>query len=596
MSRLRRRLAAHFTIQFFFLWLFVTVIMTVLLLVLLQYLVNQDLKKTFPRGALDNIVAETKIQNGDLSIPVWWREQLSASGYWLQIVNEEGKVIFATSGAPEKSSYHAAELLGMAETGRHDSFRVTTKLDKEKTTYPQPLMYILGTEGRDLDRLKTWFQSYAEKGMIRSDAIPELEHELEKGYEYVQVIDARGNILQSVGDSDRKEPYRPLELIEIYSEPGTFSTNMYTYLDQETGHVWLLHTQKKGEGYSDQPIMSDAILVLSVTGCILLILAFLLASWHGIRYSQPLLLFADWFERMGQGRYHEALTEKEKKKVFRKNGSIRLRYRLYKEVIAGFYEMASRLAATESERARLEKTREEWMTGISHDLRTPLSTVQGYGHLLESGQYSWSKEELQGMGKMIREKGDYMLALLQDFSLVFQLKNQALSFPLEKLEINEFVRRTVLRYVNDVTLSDVSFAFESDPRQTFIRSNAKWLQRVLDNLIGNGVKHNPAGTRITIKTGRDEREAVILVEDNGIGMDEETKRNLFDRYYRGTATEEGTDGAGLGMSIAKAIVLAHQGKIEVESKAGEGTRIRLRFPLMEEENDRDVSTSQSETA
>lgn len=221
------------------------------------------------------------------------------------------------------------------------------------------------------------------------------------------------------------------------------------------------------------------------------------------------------------------------------------------------------------------------MTGISHDLRTPLSTIQGFGHLLESGQYTWTDEELQGMGKMIREKGDYMLALLQDFSLAFQLKNQALSFPVGKLEINEFVRRTVLRYVNDVTLAHVSFAFESSPDAIFIKSDAKWLQRVLDNLIWNGIKHNPPGVAITLKTWRDEREAFIAVEDNGVGFDEETKHNLFERYYRGTATEDGTDGTGLGMNIAKAIVLAHKGKIDVESQVGQGTRIVLRFPLEE---------------
>ncbi|MEJ8545379.1 sensor histidine kinase [Brevibacillus borstelensis] len=579
MSGLRRRLAVHFATQFFFLWLFVLVTMIALLLLLLQYLVNQDLKKTFPNGALENIMTEAKLDQGQIVIPSWWRDQLAESGYFLQIINEKGKVIYAFGSRPAKTSYTVTELLGMTETGRLQTFRVKTSLDQSRALLHEPLLYILGTDDRNSERLKTWFESYAEKGRLRPKAIPEVERQLDMSREYVQVIDARGNIIQSIGNTDRKEPYQPLELIAIRSEPGSYSTDVYTHYDQASGNIWILHAEKKGTGYSDQPIMSDVIMVLSIAGGILLVMALVLAAWHGVRYSQPLLLFTDWFERMGQGRYDEALTEKERKKVFRKDGSIRMRYRLYKEVIGGFYEMAKRLAATEKERSRLEKTREEWMTGISHDLRTPLSTIQGFGHLLESGQYTWTDEELQGMGKMIREKGDYMLALLQDFSLAFQLKNQALSFPVSKLEINEFVRRTVLRYVNDVTLAHVSFAFESSPDDIFIKSSAKWLQRVLDNLIWNGIKHNPPGVTITLKAWRDEREAFIAVEDNGKGFDEETKRNLFERYYRGTATEDGTDGTGLGMNIAKAIVLAHQGKINVESQVGQGTRILLRFPL-----------------
>ncbi|WP_243014723.1 HAMP domain-containing sensor histidine kinase [Brevibacillus sp. FSL L8-0520] len=583
MSSLRRRLAAHFATQFFFIWLFVLVTMTALLLLLLQYLVNQDLKKTFPNGALENIVTEAKAEpgQGQIEIPVWWRNQLAESGYFLQIVNEKGKVIYAFGSGPARESYTVTELLGMTETGRFQTFRVTTSLDQSRALRPEPLLFMLGTDDSNSERLKTWVESYAEKGKLRPQAIPELERQLDMSREYVQVIDARGKIIQSIGSADQKESYQPLELIAIRSEPGSYSTDVYTHYDQASGNLWILHAEKKGTGYSDQPIMSDVILVLTVAGGALLVMALALAAWHGVRYSQPLLLFTDWFERMGQGRYDEALTEKERKKVFRRDGSIRMRYRLYKEVIGGFYEMAERLAATEKERSRLEKTREEWMTGISHDLRTPLSTIQGFGHLLESGQYTWTDEELQGMGKMIREKGDYMLALLQDFSLAFQLKNQALSFPVGKLEINEFVRRTVLRYVNDVTLAHVSFAFESSPDAIFIKSDAKWLQRVLDNLIWNGIKHNPPGVAITLKTWRDEREAFIAVEDNGVGFDEETKHNLFERYYRGTATEDGTDGTGLGMNIAKAIVLAHKGKIDVESQVGQGTRIVLRFPLEE---------------
>ncbi|MGO4376574.1 histidine kinase dimerization/phospho-acceptor domain-containing protein, partial [Paenibacillus sp. MCAF20] len=122
------------------------------------------------------------------------------------------------------------------------------------------------------------------------------------------------------------------------------------------------------------------------------------------------------------GQYEEVLTDRDRRRVFRKNGKLRMRYRLYKEVIRSFYRMAEKLAQTEKDRAELEKTREEWMSGISHDLRTPLATIHGYGYILESPSSDWNQEELHEMGRMIREKGDYMLELVADFSHVYQLK------------------------------------------------------------------------------------------------------------------------------------------------------------------------------
>ncbi|WP_409346257.1 sensor histidine kinase [Paenibacillus sp. MBLB4367] len=578
MSRIKRRIAIHFTVQFFFLWVFVAVSMLAALLLLLQYLVNQDLKKTFPYGAVSNIATETVLDGDHIKVPSRWVNQLTEADYWLQIVDAQGKVIYS-SNAPDglQASYGAAELLQIRETGRFGGYRLMTELD----TTEKPLFFMLGTEDSGEDRLREWVRDFGENGRVRSESIHELERQLGSSGQYVEIVAPDGNILQTIGTSEqRRDSYRPLELISMSAEPALHGSDISFYYDGSTGSAWILHTVKESRGVVRQPILHEVILTLIYMGGLVLVLTLAFAIWHGYRYGQPLLLFTDWFERMGKGHYHEALTERDRKKVFRKNGKIRVRYRLYKEVIAGFYDMAAKLEASEKERVRLEKTREEWMTGISHDLRTPLATIQGYGHLLESGQFSFSEGELKEMGRMIRGKGDYMLELLQDFSLTFQLKNNADHMQREDFELNELVRRAVLRYVNDATIQHVAFLFEEHVNDLFIKANAKWFRRMLDNLISNAIKHNPAGTQIVVRTEAEAGEAIIVVEDNGIGMDEETKRNLFERYYRGTNTEDGSDGAGLGMSIAKAIAVAHQGVIRVESREGSGTKIVLRFPRL----------------
>lgn len=96
----------------------------------------------------------------------------------------------------------------------------------------------------------------------------------------------------------------------------------------------------------------------------------------------------------------------------------------------------------------------------------------------------------------------------------------------------------------------------------------------------NAVKYNPKGTTITITTQTlEERLVIITIEDNGIGMDDETLDNLFDRYYRGTNTTDSSTGTGLGMAITKQLVKLHGGSIKVHSDVGMGTKVRIILPI-----------------
>ncbi|MNN71318.1 Adaptive-response sensory-kinase SasA [compost metagenome] len=111
-----------------------------------------------------------------------------------------------------------------------------------------------------------------------------------------------------------------------------------------------------------------------------------------------------------------------------------------------------------------------------------------------------------------------------------------------------------------------------------IQADETWLMRLMDNLLSNAVKHNPPGVIVTVYVGRMNDKACIRVIDNGKGMDEETLHHLFNRYYRGTNSDESTEGSGLGMSIAKTIVEAHSGEIQVKSKVWQGTIIEILLP------------------
>ncbi|CAM3431466.1 MULTISPECIES: sensor histidine kinase [Saccharibacillus] len=578
-GRLARRLGLHFTVQFFMIWLSVLTTIFVALFVLIYYLSRDQLETGTPEAILDSLSVETIVESGSAELPEAWPRQLQKRGYWLQIVDARGEIAYAAN-APEDvpDRYSAARLLRIADTHRLGSYRMTTMYEE---FYGQRSFYLLGQLDPNASKLQDWFTRDSESGRVRSSAEKRLGGEVQRLGASLRVLDENGRTVQRYGANAQREfeEEGALDLVRIRSAPGTADTGLSYHYDAESGYTWLLESPRAQAESPRQPMLRLILTVSGIVGGAILLLTLALAAWHGYRYGGPLLLFMRGFERMGRGEYEHVFTDKERRKIFRKNGRFRARYKLYGEVIAGFSDMAGKLAGSRDERRRLEKSREEWMAGISHDLRTPLTSVQGYGHLLESGQFSWSERELRDMGVTIREKSAYMLELLQDFSLTFELKNHTPGERLEPLELNEFVRRAVLRYVNDATLPGTSFGFEESDEPVGILANAKWFQRLLDNLISNAVKHNEPGTPITLSLRRTGSDAVIEVRDEGSGMDEQTQARLFDRYYRGTNTDEGVDGAGLGMSIAHAVVTAHKGTISVDSRPGRGTRITLVFPV-----------------
>lgn len=574
--RLRRRLAFHFTYQLIAFSAFMFCFIIVLMFFLSSHISNEEIKRNFSAGVLDSIVGETVAEKGSVQLEEHWKVLLQESEMWLQVVDMEGNVIHATNTPSDvPSEYSVSTLLAIKEERRLGKYTMDWQMD---LFYEEPLLFLAGRVDASSDQLRDWVGAYEKNGLIDPERETELKGKLGGAGGYLHIIDGDGRIVQSVGEgAGDKSEYHPLEIIAMQEQPGTYSTHIAVYRDKNSGNTWIYHTPQD-EALGKRPMMNELIRVALWAMMSVLILSLAIAIWHGYRYSRPLLLFTGWFERMGSGAYEEVLTPKDRKRVFRKNGKLRMRYKLYKEVIHSFYRMAEQLAEAERERDRLERNREEWMSGISHDLRTPLSSIQGYGYMLESAPNDWSPEELREMGTVIREKGDYMLELIDDFSLVFRLKSTIRPQELIPLDLNELVRRCVLKYVNDATLNEATFTYIGGETPLLVNGNAKWLQRLMDNLIINAVKHNPEGVKIEVRVESRPGGVAIIVADQGNGMDEETKANLFERYYRGTNTEESVDGSGLGMSIAKAIVEAHAGKVGIWSELGRGTTITVLLP------------------
>ncbi|TVY04326.1 HAMP domain-containing sensor histidine kinase [Cohnella terricola] len=577
--KIQHRMTFHFTYQLIFYALLLVAITLVACVLVFQNMQNNEIRRNFPVGALQMIAQEAHTKDGTIQISREWNKLIEEKGMWLQVVDADGKVIYAvntTSQQSVPSSYSIAELLYIQETRTLGTYAVHTQLN---FAFNKTLLFMLGYHSPELDQLMEWFDAYGHQGVVRSEAVSMLDRQLRETGSYLQVIDPSGLPVQGIGDEDyMQRAYRPLDILAIQQSPDNYDTTIVVHRDESSGMTWILYTPNAAGGSLKHPVLDSATRGLVWTAGLILLLIVPISIWHGYRYGQPLILFSGWFERMRKGQYNEVLTAKDMRRVFRRNGAMRSRYKLYKEVIESFYQMTHQLAQTEKERERLEKAQAEWMSGISHDLRTPLATIQGYGYMLESLPEQWSHEEMRLMGSTIREKGDYMLELISDFSMIHQLKQGDSIMNLREIDLDELVRRSVLKYVNDATMSEYQFLYVGDESPVRLLADETWLLRLMDNLLTNAVKHNSPGVVVTVSIGRVKDKACIRVIDNGRGMDEETLHHLFNRYYRGTNTEESTAGSGLGMSIAKTIVEAHGGEIQVHSKLGQGTKIEIMLP------------------
>lgn len=255
-----------------------------------------------------------------------------------------------------------------------------------------------------------------------------------------------------------------------------------------------------------------------------------------------------------------------------------------KGVFRGVYrelnQMDNKIHISDELQENTERTRREWISNITHDLKTPLSPIKGYAELLSLGSVPDS-EIVREYGQIILKNANHAQRLMNELKLTYQLEAGVMPFRLQNISFIRFVRETVIDIVNDPAFLSRSIEFESSIEELSICVDADLLRRALGNLIVNALTHNPPETSITVSVNTDKTmQVTVIVRDNGSGMSEEQQSEVFNRYYRGTNTKEKPEGSGLGLAIAKQIVMLHGGEISVKSKQGEGTQFIVSLPYV----------------
>jgi signal transduction histidine kinase len=224
---------------------------------------------------------------------------------------------------------------------------------------------------------------------------------------------------------------------------------------------------------------------------------------------------------------------------------------------------------------KLDHAKDEFIGLVSHELRTPLTSIHGYLELIRDPQTGDLNADQLNYINVIDRNSLRLLHLVGDLLLVAQSDAGELVLAIEDVALSELVTECVESALPTAAGSNVALGFDAEPGLT-VSGDPVRLAQVLDNLVSNALKFTPPGGRVDVRLARTADVIRLEVRDTGIGISATDQANLFTRFYRTRqATEQAIQGTGLGLTIAKAIVEAHDGTISVESTPGVGTTMAV---------------------
>lgn len=244
-----------------------------------------------------------------------------------------------------------------------------------------------------------------------------------------------------------------------------------------------------------------------------------------------------------------------------------------------------------TEEIQSEQIRRDFSANVSHELKTPLTTIKGFGELLENGIFT-KEEDVKKYGGMIYRESERLLYLINDIIRLSQIEEQehVLSDKIDLLKTAHDVEE-ILRHKADNR--EVTMTVEGEPVRIY--GNQSYITELFLNLMDNAIKYNREGGSLKVTVGADDGKAFAVFSDTGIGISDEHQSRIFERFYRvDKSRSKQTGGTGLGLSIVKHIVAYHSGEIQLESELEKGTTITVKLPFNEPETQQAEETAVTE--
>jgi signal transduction histidine kinase len=230
----------------------------------------------------------------------------------------------------------------------------------------------------------------------------------------------------------------------------------------------------------------------------------------------------------------------------------------------------------------IDRTKDAFVSSVSHELRTPITNIVGYLELLLDGAYGeTTTAQHEALGR-IDTNSHRLLELIDNLLTLSSLESLDVQLIKQPVDLREVIRRSEEKVHLDASERGQRVDVDLPVQPVVVLGDEQHLERMVSNLATNAVKFTPDGGRITLRVRAEGPRAAIEVQDTGVGIPEEERSLLFNRFYRTThAQAEAVNGSGLGLSIARSIAQLHGARISARSTPGQGSTFTVEFEEQE---------------
>lgn len=239
--------------------------------------------------------------------------------------------------------------------------------------------------------------------------------------------------------------------------------------------------------------------------------------------------------------------------------------------------LIDKLKSSEEENKRLEESKSKMLLDLSHDIKTPITTIRGFAAALHGGLVK-DDSQRDRYYKTIYNKSERVGELVDDLFEFVKLDQGDYKLKLEKIDMGEFLREILVDFIDEIEEKEFKLLINIPENPVECSVDYRLFKRVIVNLIENAIKYNPSGTNLRIELRQTMESIIIVIADNGVGISEKLQEKIFDAFTRGDESRKSDGGSGLGLAIAQKIIKSHGGEINLLSNTtGEKTIFHIRI-------------------
>lgn len=287
-----------------------------------------------------------------------------------------------------------------------------------------------------------------------------------------------------------------------------------------------------------------------ISGGVAILLAIILVYVFSLRFTRPLKQINNAAKLIAEGDFQKRLVVSSQDEIG--------------QLADSFNHMVEDLQ-------RLEELRRGFIANVSHELRTPMTSIRGFIEGILDGTIPPEKQE--AYLTIVRDETNRLNRLVNDLLDLAKMESGELTLTMKPFDINELIRLCVIKLETIITSKnlEIEASFEFDSMT--VMADRDSIERVIINLLHNAVKFSNENSKIIVETAKNKEKVFVSVKDNGIGIDENDKKRIWDRFYKSDKSR-GKDktGTGLGLAIVKNIITEHKQDIWIESEIGVGTK------------------------